>query len=156
MRLSAWQAATPHRDSMVAKVLGPVHEALELLGAGPDPECWIAWGDDPAIRWAVLAPTAAGLVQVNVRVNVPGEGPRAAGKLTRWQRVQIGELSVEIQGGHRMLTFQVESQLIHAADTTADAASAFAAALFAAMDGRAVVPATADVIELSGPREARS
>ena len=52
----------------------------------------------------------AGLVQVNVRVNVPGEGPRTTGKLVRWHRVQVGELSVEIQGGHRLLTFQVESQ----------------------------------------------
>ncbi len=152
MRLSEWQAGTPHRDSMVAKVLGPVHDALALLGAIADPDCWIVWGDDPGVRWTILAPTAAGLVQVNVRVNVPGEGPRASGKLTRWHRVQIGELSVEIQGGHRLLTFQVESHLIHAADAAADAAGAFADAFFAAMDGRAVGPKAADVIELSGPK----
>lgn len=154
MRLSEWQAGTPHRDSMAAKVLDPAHDALELLGAGRDPECWIVWGDDPGIRWTILAPTAAGLVQINVRVNVPGEGPRASGKLTRWHRVQIGELSVEIQGGHRMLTFQIESHLLHGADAEADAVAAFAETFFAAMDGRALAPKTPDVIELSGPKAA--
>lgn len=152
MRLSDWQAGTPHRDSMGTKVLVPVHDALALLGADRDPECWIVWGDDPAVRWTILAPTAAGLVQVNVRVNVPGEGPRAAGKLTRWHRVQIGELSVEIQGGHRVLTFQVESHLLHGADADAEAVSAFANAFFAAMDGRTLAPTAPGVIELSGPK----
>lgn len=152
MRLSEWQAGTSHRESMAAKVLGPARDALELLGAGPDPDCWIVWGDDPGARWTILAPTAAGLVQVGVRVNIPGEGPRASGKLTRWHRVQIGELSVEIQGGHRLLTFQVETHLLHAADAEAELASAFADAFFAAMDGRTLAAKTPDVIELSGPR----
>ena len=155
MRLSMWQAATPHQESVAAKVMTPAHDALELLGAGQDPECWIAWGDDPGIRWTILAPTAAGLVQVNVRVNVPGEGPRAAGKLVRWHRVQIGELSVEIQGGHRILTFQVESHLLHGADVEADAVAAFAGALFAAMDGRPLDSRPSSVIELSGPKASR-
>lgn len=152
MRLSAWQAQTGHRDSITEKVLVPARDALALLGAERDPECWIMWGDDPQLRWTILAPTAAGLVQVNVRVNVPGEGPRAAGKLIRWHRVQIGELSVEVQGGHRLLTFQVETQLLHSADADADAAAAFIELLFAAMDGRAAVDHRPDVIELSGPK----
>ena len=137
---------------MADKVLAPVRDALELLGSERDPEAWIVWGDDPGARWTLLVPSAAGLLQVNVRVNVPGEGPRAAGKLIRWHRVQIGELGVEIQGGHRLLTFQVESILLHGADAEADAVSAFVERLFAAMDRRAV-PATApDVIALAGPR----
>ena len=152
MRLSEWQARGDHRDSMVEKVLDPARTALELLGAEPDPECWIVWGDDPAVRWMLLAPAPAGLVQVNVRVNVPGEGPRAAGKLIRWHRVQVGELSVEIQGGHRLLTFQVESALLHGADAEADAVAAFVERLFAAMDGRTPAHKTPDVIELAGPR----
>lgn len=152
MRLSSWQAQTGHRDSITEKVLVPARDALALLGAERDPECWIVWGDDPQVRWTILAPTAAGLVQVNVRVNVPGEGPRAAGKLIRWHRVQIGELSVEVQGGHRLLTFQVETQLLHSADADADAAAAFIGLLFAAMDGRAAVDRQPDVIELSGPK----
>ncbi len=152
MRLSEWQASTPHRDSMAEKVLGPARDALALLGADRDPECWIVWGDDPDVRWTLLVPSAAGLVQVNVRVNVPGEGPRAAGKLVRWHRLQVGELSVEIQGGHRLLTFQVESHLLHGADAEADAVAAFVETLFAAMDGRTTPTKASDVIELSGPK----
>jgi hypothetical protein len=152
MRLSEWQASTPHRDAMAEKVLAPAHDALALLGAERDPECWIVWGDDPQARWTLLVPSVAGLVQVNVRVNVPGEGPRSAGKVIRWHRVQIGELSVEIQGGHRLLTFQVESQLLHGADAEADAMASFVETLFAAMDGRTLPAKTADVIELSGPK----
>ena len=151
MRLSDWQAQAPHPESMPDKVLRPAHDALALLGTEFDPECWIVWGDDPAVRWTILVPSAAGLVQVNVRVNVPGEGPRAAGKLIRWHRVQVGELSVEIQGGHRLLTFQVEAHLLHGADEAADAAAGFIQRLFAAMDGRMLGLEPPDVIELSGP-----
>jgi len=155
VRLSEWRTRTTHQDSVTDKVLAPAYDALELLGAERDPECWIVWGDDPAVRWTILAPAVAGLVQVNVRVNVPGEGPRSAGKLVRWQRVQLGELSVEIQGGHRLLTFQVESQLLHGANIEADAVATFVRSLFAAMDGRARTAAQPDVIELSGPRTGR-
>ena len=87
-------------------------------------------------RYLLLVPTPSGLVQVNVRVNVPGEGPRAGGKVVRWSRVQLGELAVEIQGGHRLVTFQVETQVLNGADDAADAIAAFAQALFAAIDGR--------------------
>lgn len=152
MRLSEWQARTPHRDAMTEKVLGPARDALALLGAERDPECWVVWGDDPQSRWALLAPTPAGLVQIHARVNVPGEGPRSAGKLIRWHRVQIGELSVEIQGGHRLLTFQVETHLLHGADAEADTMAVFVEALFAAMDGRSLPAKTPDVIELAAPK----
>lgn len=152
MRLSEWQAHAAHRESMADKVLRPARAALALLGADSDPECWIVWGDDPAARWSILIPSPAGLVQVNVRVNVPGEGPRATGKLIRWHRVQVGELSVEIQGGHRLLTFQVEAHLLHGADAEADAVATFVEMLFAAMDGRTMTPS---VIELSAPAAPR-
>lgn len=155
MRLSDWQARAPHRDSMADKVLAPARDALALLGAERDPECWIVWGDDPQVRWTLLVPSTAGLVQVHVRVNVPGEGPRSAGKLIRWHRVQVGELSVEIQGGHRLLTFQVESHLLHGADAEADVVASFVETLLAAMDGRMAARAT-DVIELSGPKATKS
>lgn len=155
MRLSEWQTRTAHRDAMVEKVLGPARDALALLGAEPDPECWIVWGDDPTARWTLLVPSAAGLLQINVRVNVPGEGPRSAGKLIRWHRVQIGELSVEIQGGHRLLTFQIETQLLHGADAEADAMASFVELVFAAMDGRTRTPKAPDVIELAGPKASK-
>jgi hypothetical protein len=152
VRLSEWQATTAHRDAIADKVLAPAREALALLGGEPDPECWIVWGDDPAVRWTLLVPAVAGLIQVNVRVNVPGEGPRGAGKLIRWHRVQIGELSAEVQGGHRLLTFQVESNLLGGTDAEADAVAAFVGLLFDAMDGRMPAAMPPDVIELSGPR----
>lgn len=154
MRLGEWLARSPNRESTAAKVVAPAIEALALLGADPDPECWISWSDDPGARYAILALTPAGLALVNVRVNVPGEGPRAAGKLVRWHRVSVGELSVEIQGGRRLITFQLESHLIHGSDETADEVTAFANAVFAAIDGRAA-PAT-PAIALPGPAEGAS
>lgn len=153
MRLSEWEAQTSHPTSMAEKVLAPVRDALELLGSPRDPDsCWIVWGEDPGSRWTLLAPIATGLVQLNVRVNVPGEGPRAAGKLIRWHRVQIGELSTEIQGGHRIVTFQVEQLLLHGADADADTLASFVQKLLAAMDGRGALAKAADVIALAGPK----
>jgi hypothetical protein len=150
MRLSEWHLRAPHRDSMTAKVVGSATDALSLLGAGRDPDCWIAWGDDPAARYTILAPSVAGLVIVNVRVNVPGEGPRAAGKIVRWSRVQVGELAVEIQGGHRLITFQVESQLLHGANDEADEVAIFGERVFAGIDGRWAT--VTDIIALPGPK----
>jgi hypothetical protein len=136
MRLSEWQPRAPHRDSMTGSVVASTIGALALLGAGTDPECWILWGDDPGLRYTILAPAPAGLVTVNVRVNVPGEGPRAAGKIVRWHRVQVGELSVEVHGDRRMITFQVESQLLRGVNEEAAEIAAFVDGLLAAMDGR--------------------
>jgi hypothetical protein len=136
MRWSGWRAKAPFKDSIAPKVLAVVDAALSGLGAEADPECWVAWGDDPRSRYMLLVPTASGLVLVNVRVEVPGEGPRAGGKVVRWSRVQLGELAVEIQGGHRLVTFQVEAQVFNGADAAGDAIAVFAQVLFAAVDGR--------------------
>jgi hypothetical protein len=136
MRWSGWRAKAPFKDSIAPNVLAVVDTALSGLGADPDPECWVVWGDDPRSRYLLLVPSPSGLVMVNVRVSVPGEGPRAGGKVVRWPRVQLGELGIEIQGGHRLVTFQVEAQVLSGADATADAIAGFAQALFAAADGR--------------------
>jgi hypothetical protein len=141
MRLSEWRSRAPFRDSTSTKVIAALEAALEVLGAERDPECWVVWGDDPSARYLVFVPTASGLLQINVRVSVPGEGPRAGGKLLRWNRIQLGELAVEIQGGHRMLSFQVESQVLHGVDDEADAVAIFARMLFAGVDGRTLAPA---------------
>ena len=156
MRLSEWQARGQHQASMADKVLAAARDALELLGAERDPDGWVLWGDDPQSRWSMLVPISAGLIQLNVRVNVPGEGPRAAGKLVRWPRVQHGELQAEVQGGHRILTFQVEQTVFHGADAEADAVAEFVQLMFAAMDGRIPVERRPDVIELAGPRASDS
>lgn len=136
MRLSEWRAAAPHRDSLTAKVEAAIDPVLSGFGADADPECWVLWGDDPATRWFLLVPTPAGLVEIGVRVNVPQEGPRASGKLVRWNRVQVGDFQIETHGGHRLLSFQIESQVFRAVDAECDPMSAFIRRVLAAIDGR--------------------
>jgi hypothetical protein len=138
VHLSEWRGRAPHRDSLTAKVLAVVEPVIVALGTEADPSCWIVWGDDPSVRYLILVPTASGLVEASVRVNVPQEGPRVSAKLVRWNRVQLGELAIETAGGHRLLTFQVEGQVLHGTDADADAIAGFALGLYAAMDGRAM------------------
>lgn len=136
MRLSEWRAAAPHRDAATPKIAAVVDPVLAALGAEADPHGWIAWGEEPHTRYTVLVPIDPGLIVCFVRVNVPGEGPRATTKLVRWPRVTLGELAVETQAGHRLLSFQVEGQVLRGVDDEADRVAAFALQLFAAMDGR--------------------
>ena len=136
MRLSEWRAASPSREATSAKVNALVDPILLALGTEADPSAWVAWGEDPATRYTILVPTPAGLVSCFVRVNVPGEGPRATAKLSRWGRVQVGELAVESQAGHRLISFQVEGIVLRGADAEADWIGRFAVELLAAIDGR--------------------
>lgn len=136
MRLSEWRAAAPSKEAVAAKVTAVVDPVVASFGVGDDPDGWVAWGEEPAQRYTILVPTGAGLLACYVRVNVPGEGPRAAAKLLRWNRVQLGELAIETQGGHRLLSFQVEQLVLRGADMEADRIAAFALDLFAAVDGR--------------------
>ncbi|MEA2577734.1 MAG: hypothetical protein QOD78_1322 [Chloroflexota bacterium] len=142
MRLSDWRTRAPHKDAMTPRVIAVIEPVLAALGAEADPSCWIVWGDDPAIRYVVLAPTDAGLLQVLVRVNVPQEGPRASAKVIRWNRVQLGELGLEMADGHRLLGFQVEGHVLRGADDVGDEMAAFALELFARVDGREFTPRT--------------
>lgn len=136
MRLSGWVEIAPRPEAVVPKVLAVVERMLVMLGCQPDPRCWVAWGDDPGARYTVFAATDAGLAQVNARVNVPGEGPRAGGKLIRWSRAQVGDLAVETQGGHRIVSFTLEGQVLRGTDESADAVAAFVLDVLAAIDGR--------------------
>lgn len=136
MRLSEWRTGAPNREALSGRVLDVVIPVLDSLGADGDPHCWVAWGDDPGIRYTILVPSPSGLIACTVRLAVPGEGPRASGRIVRWHRVQLGELAVETVGGHRLVSFQVESQVLRGADAIADRVAAFALALFAAVDGR--------------------
>ena len=140
MRLREWAERAPHQGSMAPKVLAVLEPVLTGLGAEPDPTCWVAWGDDPAARYSVLVPTAAGLVQAVVRVNVPQEGPRAGGKLIRWNRVQTGELAVETAGGRRLVSFQVEGVVLRGSDDEVDDISAFALQVYTAIDRQSPDP----------------
>lgn len=143
MRLSDWRSRAPHKDAMTPKVLAVIEPVLASLGADADPSSWVIWGEDPGVRYVLLVPTDAGLLQVLVRVNVPGEGPRASAKVIRWSRLQVGELGLEMVSGHRLLGFQVESHVLRGADDEGDAIAAFALELFARIDGRTFTPRAA-------------
>jgi hypothetical protein len=151
MRLSEWRAKAPSRDAGGPKVAAVVDAVIDALGAEPDPHCWVAWGEDPGIKYTIFIPTEPGLITSFVRVNVPGEGPRATTKMIRWSRVSIGELAIETQAGHRLLSFQVEQQVLRGADEEADRVAAFALRVIAAVDGRTLPPN----IERSGRSSAR-
>ena len=47
---------------------------------------------------------------------------------------------MEMADGHRVLSFQVEGQVLKGSDADADAIAAFALELFAAIDGRTFTP----------------
>ena len=136
MRLSEWGAMAPIPAAVGPNVLAVAEATLATLGATPDPHCWVAWGEDPGVRWVLLAATPAGLVTVHVRVIVLLEGPRAAGKLVRWPRVQLGDVQVEVQGVHRIISATVEGVILRGVDAEADAVGAFLQGVFAAIDGR--------------------
>jgi hypothetical protein len=138
MRLSQWRAEAPTREAMSQKVLAVVVPVLKDLGASDDPDCWVYWGEDPAVRYSILVPTHRGLAQCHVRVNVPGEGPRASGKVVRWGRVQVGELAVEVTHGHRLVTSQLEGLVLKGVDDVADRIAAFVLAIYDAIDGRQI------------------
>jgi hypothetical protein len=139
MRLSEWRAKAPVKDAGGPKAAAVVDAVLEALGAEPDPHGWVAWGEEPAIRYTIFIPTESGLIQSFVRV-IPGEGPRATTKLIRWNRLSIGELTIETQGGHRLLSFQVEQQILRGIDDEADRVAAFALRVIAGIDGRTIAP----------------
>jgi hypothetical protein len=140
MRLSEWRAKAPSKDAGGPKVAAVVDAVIDALGAERDPHCWVAWAEEPAIRYTIFVPTEPGLIVSFVRVNLPGEGPRATTKLIRWSRVSIGELTIETQAGHRLLSFQIEQQVLRGADAEADRVAAFALQVIAAIDGRTVAP----------------
>src|SRR5829696_3749871 len=154
MRLSEWRAAAPHKDAVGLKVNAVIDPVLAALGAGSDPHGWVAWGDEPAQRFTVFVPTEPGLIAMFVRVSVPGEGPRATTKLIRWNRVSVGELTVETQGAQRMLSFQLEQQVLRGVDDEADGVAAFALRVIAAIDGRPL-PAEDDTSSTPSRRPAR-
>jgi hypothetical protein len=57
VRLSDWRARAPHRESRSPRVLAVIEPALLGLGAERDPHGWVAWGDDPGLRFLALAAT---------------------------------------------------------------------------------------------------
>ena len=135
MRLSEWRKSAPTKESLSNRVVAILKPVLEDLGAEADAECWVAWGDDPEMRYSVLAPTVAGLVTVAVRLSGP-DGPRATAKLVRWSKLSVSELGIEASGGHRIVAVQVETLVLKGVDDEADRICEFVRGLIAGIDGR--------------------
>src|SRR5476651_182717 len=136
MRLSGWRSKAPGKDGLNQKVLDMVRSILLALGAEADPHCWVIWGDETGSRWTLMAPCPAGLAVVNVRAGGLQEGSRAAGRLVRWSKVQLGELAAESERGHRLVMFQIEGQPLRGTDDNADDVAAFAGLALAGFAGR--------------------
>jgi hypothetical protein len=124
-------------NERVLAVVGPV---LVDLGAEPDPECWVAWGEDPDLRYSLLAPTLAGLITAAVRFTSPEDGPRVIAKLVRWSKVSVSELGLDAGGDHRMVAVQVENLVLKGMDEAADRICEFVRILIAGVDDRLQVP----------------
>ncbi len=140
MRLSKWRKTAPTERAMDDRVLAVVGPVLVDLGAAPDPECWVAWGDDPDLRYSLLAPTLAGLVTVGIRLTTAEDGPRVIAKLIRWSKLSVSELGVEASGGHRIVAVQVENLVLKGMDEEADRICAFVRVLIAGIEDRVQVP----------------
>ena len=146
MRLSEWRKTAPTKESISSRVLAVVRPVLVDLGAEADAECWVVWGDDPESRYSILAPTAAGLGTVAVRLT-GAEGTRATAKLTRWSKLSVSELSVEASGGHRLVAVQVESLILKGVDAEADRICDFVLGLIAGIDGRNTGPMPIAIVQ---------
>ncbi len=136
MRLSDWRAGAPDRESLGSRVAPALEAVLSTLGAEPNPHVWISWGEDPRFRYTVFVITPGGLGVCVVRPGQAAEGPRIGAKLVRWGRVQLGELDVETQQAHRLLTVQLEGHVLKGVDAGADGIARFVQAVMAGIDGR--------------------
>lgn len=135
MRLGEWRSSATGKKVIPAKVAEVLDSALRALGVPADAVAYVLWGDQPEVRFLVLAASDAGMAYIGVRVNVPQEGPRASGRMIRWSRVQVGEVSVEAHHGHRQVTAQVESQVLQGVDTAGDEIAAWMAEVYRRVDG---------------------
>ncbi len=143
MRLEEWKGIAPSPGCLSKDVLDILTPVLVALGAEPDPECWVLWGDDFEVRYSLLAPTPAGLVVAAIRLASSMEGPRVSGKLVRWSKLTVGEMSLESSGGRRIVAVQVENLVLKGTDEEADRICRFCVGLLAGIDGRAYVLAPA-------------
>ncbi len=140
MRLSQWRKAAPTEGAMNDRVLAVVGPVLADLGAERDPECWVAWGEEPDLRYSLLAPTLAGLITVAIRFTNLEDGPRVIAKLVRWSKVSVSELGLDAGNGHRMVAVQVENLVLKGVDEEADRICKFVRILIAGVDDRLQVP----------------
>jgi hypothetical protein len=147
MRLTEWRRKAPVRESMDAQVMAVLEKVLADLGAEQDPECFVAWGEDPTLRYSILVPVVAGLVAIAVRTTAGAGDARANARLIRWPKLAIGEFAIEADAQHRLAAVQVESFVLKGVDAEADEICEFVRGLVIAADGRAAQPVTADLVK---------
>ena len=154
MRLSGWRKTAPAMESMSGEVVAVLPAVLVDLGAEADPECWVAWGDDPHMRYSVLVPTIAGLIIALVRPGGPDGGPRVSAKLIRWSKLAIGELGIDSTDGHRIVAVQVETIVLKGVDEEAGRICEFVRGLVAEVEDRHAAPASIAVAQEAPVRAA--
>jgi hypothetical protein len=119
MRFAEWRDGPEGRQRLPEKVIFLIETVTQTLGADGEVSCYVVRGDQPDSRFQVLAATSAGLMALNVRVNLPQEGPRVSGRLVRWGRVQAGEVAIEGHGGHVQVSAQFEGAVLQGLDSAA-------------------------------------
>ena len=139
MRLSGWRARAPHKDCDLAP--GPVgrrggapdaRRRLRTPNAGSPGATIPASGTSSSRRRPAGWSSSTSGSTSRARVRAP------AARSSAGTGSSSASSGVEIQGGHRLVAFQVESQVLNGVDVVADDIAAFAQALFAAVDGRPV------------------
>ncbi len=120
MRFDDWRATPEGERHLTERLVALIDPVSRVLGVGTETACHVVWGDQPPARFQVLLATEAGLAVLNVRVNVPQEGPRISGRLVRWGRVQAGEVTIEAHSGHAQVSAQFEGQVLQGLDTAGE------------------------------------
>ena len=129
MRLSEWRAASPSKEAGGAKVAATVDPVLRSLGAEHGSGLLGRVGRRTGRSLHDLRSDRGRPHHVlSSGSTSPARARGRAAKLIRWSRVQLGELAIETQGGHRILSFQVEQQVLQGADDKADRIARFAPA----------------------------
>lgn len=149
MRLSEWCEGAPVAESVSAPVMALVESLYADLGVGEETDCWVLWGEDPAMRYTILAPSLAGLAIVSVRPTGSADGPRGNGKLVRWSKLSVSELTIESAGGHRIVAIQIESNVLKGVDDEADRICDFVRIVLAGLENRS--EPVAPVLALAAP-----
>ena len=65
MRLSEWRASSPSKDGRRGR--RSPRSSIRCCGRSAPSRirnCWVAWGEEPAVRYTIFVPTAAGLDRV--------------------------------------------------------------------------------------------
>jgi hypothetical protein len=154
MRLSEWRENAPLAEAASDAVMAVVEPLLVDLGASADPESWVVWGEEPGMKYSILAPSLGGLITVVVRPLGSQDGPRAVAKLIRWSKLAVSELNIDSTGGHRIVAVQVESHVLKGVDEEADHICEFVRDLIAGIENR--VPQIQQVVAGYAPVMAAS